>query len=377
MQACRNEVPVAAAQHRTTPWRDEGVQLREHVPLAPYTTLGLGGKARYFVECGTEELVRAALAYAADRRLPVYILGGGSNVVFLDSGFPGLVLRITIGGMDMRDGPEPEVRAGAGVDWDTLVQDVVARGWTGVECLSGIPGTVGGTPIQNVGAYGQEIAETLVSVVCLDRTTLERRTFGAQDCAFGYRDSRFKRADRDRYVVLEVTLRLVRDEKPRIRYPELQRAVAGLGGLDTATPREAVGLVRQAVLALRRSKSMVLDPADPNTRSAGSFFTNPVLSAAAFADLAQRWKEIPSFPADGGVKVPAAWLVEHAGFPKGYRSGGGRGGAGISTRHALALVNLGGTSADLLALAEKVRAGVEKQFGIRLAYEPEVVRSET
>jgi len=348
------------------------VQLREHVPLASYTTLGLGGKARYFVECGTEELVRAALAYAADRRLPVYILGGGSNVVFLDSGFPGLVLRITIGGMDMRDGPE--VRAGAGVDWDTLVKDVVARGWTGVECLSGIPGTVGGTPIQNVGAYGQEIAETLVSVVCLDRTTLERRTFTAQDCAFGYRDSRFKRADRDRYVVLEVTLRLARDQKPRIRYPELQRAVAGLGGLDTVTPTEAVGLVRQAVLALRRSKSMVLDPADPNTRSAGSFFTNPVLSTAAFADLAQRWKEIPSFPADGGVKVPAAWLVEHAGFPKGYRAGEG---AGISTRHALALVNLGGTSADLLALAEEVRAGVEKQFGIRLAYEPEVVRSET
>src|SRR5205814_1208755 len=219
----------------------------------------------------------------------------------------------------------------------------------------------------------QEIAESLVSVECLDRTTLERRTFTARECAFGYRDSRFKRADRGRYVVLEVTLRLARDQRPRIRYPELQRAVAELGGLDTVAPGEAVRLVREAVLALRRRKSMVLDPGDPNTRSAGSFFTNPVLSAAAFADLAQRWKEIPSFPADGGVKIPAAWLVEHAGFPKGYRSGAG---AGISTRHALALVNRGGTSADLLALAEEVRAGVEKQFGIRLAYEPEVVRSE-
>src|SRR5712691_9036153 len=354
---------------------EEGVQLREQVPLAPYTTFGLGGKARYFVECGSEDEVRAALAYAAERRLPAYVLGGGSNVVFLDSGFPGLILRITLGGMELRDGPSPEVRAGAGVDWDTLVQSMVARGWTGVECLSGIPGTVGGTPIQNVGAYGQEVAETLVSVVCLDRTTLERRTFTAADCAFGYRDSRFKRADRDRYVVLEVTLRLARDQRPRIRYPELQRAVADLGAFDTIPAGEAVRLVRQAVLALRRSKSMVLDPADPNTRSAGSFFTNPVLSTAAFANLAQRWKEIPSFPADGGVKVPAAWLVEHAGFPKGYRGGGGGGGgAGISTRHALALVNLGGTSADLLALAEEVRAGVEKRFGIRLAYEPEVVR---
>jgi UDP-N-acetylmuramate dehydrogenase len=351
------------------------LRLREYVPLAPYTTLGLGGNARYFVECGSEEAVRAALAHAADRRLPVYVLGGGSNVVFPDSGFPGLVLRITIGGIEFRDGPTPEVRAGAGVDWDTLVQGAVERGWTGVECLSGIPGTVGGTPIQNVGAYGQEIAETLVSVVCLDRETLERRTFTARDCAFGYRDSRFKRGDRERYVVFEVMLRLERDQAPRIRYPELERAVAGLGGLEPVAPGEAVRLVRQAVLALRRSKSMVLDPADPNTRSAGSFFTNPVLSPAVFAELEQRWKGIPSFPADGGVKVPAAWLVEQAGFPKGYHRGGsGLGpGAGISTRHALALVNLGGTTAQLLALAEEVRAGVEQQFGIRLAYEPEVV----
>jgi UDP-N-acetylmuramate dehydrogenase len=347
------------------------VQLREHVSLAPYTTLGLGGEARYFVECGTEDEVRAALAYAAARGLPLYVLGGGSNVVFQDAGFPGLVVRITIGGLEFRDGPTPKVRAGAGVDWDSLVKGVVERGWTGVECLSGIPGTVGGTPIQNVGAYGQEIAETLVSVACLDRTTLERRVFTAEDCAFGYRDSRFKRADRGRYVMLEVTLRLARDQRPHLRYPELQRAAAGLGGLEIVAPGQAVRLVREAVLVLRRSKSMVLDPADPNTRSAGSFFMNPVLSAVVFAELEQRWKGIPSFPADGGVKVPAAWLVEQAGFPKGYRRTGG--GAGVSTCHALALVNLGGTSADLLALAEEVRVGVEQRFGIRLAYEPEVV----
>ena len=350
---------------------DEVVQLREDVPLAPYTTLGLGGKARYFVECGSEGEVRAALAYAAERHLAAYVLGGGSNLVFLDSGFPGLILHITIGGMELRDGSSPEIRAGAGVDWDTLVQSVVERGWTGVECLSGIPGTVGGTPIQNVGAYGQEVAETLVSVDCLDRSTLERRAFTARECGFAYRDSRFKRADRGRFIVLEVTLRLARDQRPRIRYPELQRAVAEVGGLDAVAPGHAVRLVREAVLALRRRKSMVLDPEDPNTRSAGSFFTNPVLPAAAFAELARQWKDIPSFPADGGVKVPAAWLVEHAGFPKGYRRN--RGGAGISTHHALALVNLGGTSAELLALAEEVRAGVERQFGIRLAYEPEVV----
>src|SRR6266480_7153424 len=282
MQASRNGVAVAPPQHWATFMEDEGVQLREQVPLAPYTTLGLGGEARYFVECGSEDEVRAALTLAADGRLPVYVLGGGSNVVFLDSGFPGLVLRITIDGIEFRDGPSPEVRAGAGVDWDSLVQRVVERGWSGVECLSGIPGTVGGTPIQNVGAYGQDIAETLVSVVCLDRATLERRMFTAGECAFGYRDSRFKRADRGRFVVLEVTLQLARDRTPRIRYPELERAVAGRGGLETVAPSEAERLVREAVLALRRSKSMVLDPADPNTRSVGSFFTNPVLSPDAF-----------------------------------------------------------------------------------------------
>lgn len=351
------------------------MHVREQVQLAPYTTLGLGGDARYFVACDSEDEIRAALAYAADRSLPVYILGGGSNVVFPDSGFPGLVLRVTIGGIELQDGRTPQVKAGAGADWDTLVQSVVARGWSGVECLSGIPGTVGGTPIQNVGAYGQEIAQTLVSVACLDRTTLARRTFTARDCAFGYRDSRFKRGDRGRYVLLEVTLRLARDERPRIRYPELQEAVDRIANLDSVSAARGVGIVRAAVLALRRSKSMVLDPADPNTRSVGSFFTNPVLSPVAFADLEQRWRAlggtsgVPSYPGDGSVKVPAAWLVERAGFPKGYREGG----VGISTRHALALVNLGGTSAELLRLAETITSGVEQRFGIRLTYEPEVV----
>ncbi len=213
-------------------------------------------------------------------------------------------------------------------------------------------------------------------VTCLDRATLERRTFSAAECEFGYRDSRFKRRDRGRYVVLDVTLRLRRDAPPRIRYPELRDAIARAGSLDGAAPAGAVRLVRQTVLALRRAKSMVLDPADPNARSAGSFFMNPVLTGAAFAELERRWQgaggtsAIPSFPAGDAVKVPAAWLVEHAGFPKGYR----RGGAGVSARHALALVNLGGTSAELLELAEAIQVGVEQRFGVRLEYEPEVVR---
>src|SRR3989441_18644 len=352
---------------------------REQVPLAPFTTLGLGGPARYFHACATAAELREALTLAGQRRLRVQIIGGGSNLVVADAGFPGAVLKVAIGGVALRDTAQGvEVTAGAGVEWDALVRQAVERGWTGIECLAGIPGTVGATPIQNVGAYGQEIADTLVSVRCLERDRLTEVVFTRDQCEFAYRNSRFKGRDRDGYVVLEVTLRLQRDTLPQVRYAELLQAVRRTGELERLEPTDAVSVVRNAVLALRRRKSMVLDPADPNTRSAGSFFTNPVLSAAAFADLAQRWKEIPSFPADGGVKVPAAWLVEHAGFPKGYRSGGGGGGgAGISTRHALALVNRGGTSADLLALAEEVRAGVEKQFGIRLAYEPEVVRSET
>ena len=363
------------------------MKLRENVPLAPYTTLALGGPARYFVECASEAEVREALAHAGEHGLPVFVLGGGSNVVFADEGFPGLVLRVAIGrdqgiAFGEGDGAAPEIRAGAGADWDTLVRGAVERGWTGVECLSGIPGTVGGTPIQNVGAYGQEVADSLVRVTCLDRATLERRTFTASECEFGYRDSRFKRRDRGRYVVLDVTLRLARDTPPPLRYPELRDAVARVGGpgsLDAAAPADTVRLVRQTVLALRRAKSMVLDPADPNACSAGSFFMNPVLSAAAFAELERRWKAggetgvIPSFPAGDAVKVPAAWLVEHSGFPKGYR----RGGAGVSARHALALVNLGGTSADLLALAQAIQAGVQARFGIRLEYEPEVVRVPT
>ena len=353
---------------------DAELAVRANVPLAPYTTLGLGGPARYFVECGNADQVRAALAHGAGQGRPVFVLGGGSNVVFPDEGYPGLVLRVAIDYIEMRDGPTPEITAGAGADWDGLVRAAVADGWTGVECLSGIPGTVGGTPIQNVGAYGQEVAETLRSVVCLDRTTLERRVFGVDECGFGYRSSRFKREDRGRFVVLEVTFRLRRGAPPQLRYPELRQAVTAAGGLP-ATPVDALHLVRNTVLTLRRKKSMVLDPADPNTRSAGSFFLNPVLAASAFAALQGRWAalgrsgEIPTYPAGEGVKVPAAWLVEQAGFAKGYRHGG----VGISSRHALALVNHQGTSAELLALAKAIVDGVQERFGVRLEPEPEIV----
>ena len=348
--------------------------MRDGVPLAPYTTLGLGGPARHFVECRDEAAVRTALEWAARRRFPVFVLGGGSNVVFPDAGFPGLVLHVALDSLVCRDETTPQITVGAGVEWDAVVREAVTRRWGGIECLSGIPGTAGATPIQNVGAYGQEVAETLRSVVCLDRTTLERREFGPAECGFGYRTSRFKREDRGRFIVLEVRFELQRDAPPCLDYAGIRDVVAAR--LATAAPAEALSIVRAGVLAVRRGKSMVLDPQDPNTRSAGSFFMNPVLPAQEFTALQARWRleghpdPIPGIPAADGVKVPAAWLVEQAGFAKGYR----RGGAGVSTRHALALVNNGGTTAELLALADAIATAVYHRFGIRLEPEPDVVR---
>src|SRR2546422_2633383 len=290
------------------------ILFREQVPLAPYTTLGLGGPARYFHECTTEAELREALAIARQRGLRVQIIGGGSNLVVADAGFAGVVLKVAIGGVALRDTSQGvEVTAGAGVEWDALVRQAVERGWAGIECLSGIPGTVGATPIQNVGAYGQEIADTLVSVRCLERDSLGEVVFTRDQCEFVYRGSRFKGRDRDRYVVLDVSLRLRRDTLPQVRYAELAQAVGRRGVLEDLEPGAAVRVVRHTVLELRRRKSMVLDPADPNARSVGSFFVNPVLPTGAFDELVRRWRDaaevdpIPTFPADGRVKGPAAW----------------------------------------------------------------------
>src|SRR6266581_492401 len=246
--------------------------LREQVPLAPFTTLGLGGPARYFYECTTEADLGEALTWARERRLRVQIMGGGS----------GLVLKLAIGGVAPREMTQGvEVTAAAGVEWDALVRQAVEQGWTGIECLSGIPGTVGATPIQNVGAYGQEIADTLVSVRCLERDGLTQVVFPRDQCEFVYRSSRFKSRDHNRYIVLDITLRLHRDTLPQLRYAELAQAVRQHGELDRLAPADAVSVVRTTVLELRRRKSMVLDPTDPNGRSVGSFFVNPVVSVRA------------------------------------------------------------------------------------------------
>jgi UDP-N-acetylmuramate dehydrogenase len=361
--------------------------LQENAPLAPMTTLGLGGPARYFAEARSIDELCAYLAWADGEGVPLHLLGGGSNVVFADEGFPGLVLKIAIGGLLFRqDGPDHVLAAvGAGEPWDAFVAESVRRGLGGVECLSGIPGLAGATPIQNVGAYGQEVGATVFRVRAIDRRSRKPVEIERPDCGFRYRFSRFKGDDRDRHVITCVVFRLRANAAPCVAYEELQRQLEKSGKDPRALPAGAAGLetVRAAVLDLRRRKSMLADPADPDARSVGSFFENPILAPAAFAALEARWRGgggttgIPAFdtvePGTGAAKkVPAAWLIEQAGFKKGLR----RGGVGISSKHALALVNAGGTSRELLALAAEIRAGVKTRFGVELEFEPVVAGGE-
>lgn len=348
----------------------------EHVPLADRTTIGLGGTARYFLSCNTPEDVSAGLRFAHERQLPVQVLGGGSNIVFPDEEYPGLVLHVGIRGIAITDdGDSMLATVAAGEPWDAFVEHCVNDGLGGIECLSGIPGLVGATPIQNVGAYGQEVSETVVDVKALDRSSGNVVTIPAAECGFGYRQSRFKGDDADRYIILEVRFRLRKSAVPVIRYPELQKHIGAGSNLESLQPgRPSLRAVREGVIALRRKKSMVVDPADPNSRSVGSFFMNPVLSQEAFENLKSRWsgkQPVPSFPASAGVKVPAAWLVERAGFPRGFTKGG----VGVSEHHALALINRGGTTRELLDLAAAVQRRVYERFGVRLEREPVVVTS--
>ncbi len=332
--------------------------------LACWTTLGLGGPASRFVEAHDTATLCDAVRAADRKGEPVFVLGGGSNVVVADAGVEGLTVRIATRGMAWTDeGDTLHVEVAAGEAWDGFVAEAVARGAQGVECLAGIPGTVGATPIQNVGAYGQEVSDTLRAVTAFDRRTGALVTLDAPACDFGYRDSRFKRDDRDRFVVLSVRFALHRGAAPALRYGELARAFAD-------GPAPTLAAVRDTVLALRRAKGMVYDPADPEHRSAGSFFTNPVVDAATADAVAARAgtdTAMPRFAAPGGrVKLAAGWLIERAGVVRGMRQGG----CGVSSRHALALVNHGGTAAELVALAQTVQRRVWERFGVQLTPEP-------
>jgi UDP-N-acetylmuramate dehydrogenase len=416
-QAVRPDGPVARSVAR------RGAPAATKVMLAQYTTLGVGGPAARFVEAESDDEVIAAVRDADAVGEPVLVLGGGSNLVVADEGFPGAVVHVATKGVrvtpERGDGGDggagggaadggadggaghgaglAEVTVAAGEDWDALVERCVAEGLSGVECLSGIPGLAGATPIQNVGAYGQEVAETVVSVRAYDRVRDTVVELANADCGFGYRTSAFKRSgaaargpDRGgraaldpasatgRFVVLGVTFRLARAPlSAPVRYRELARTL-GVGEGDRVPLAEA----RAAVLTLRRGKGMVLDPGDPDTRSAGSFFTNPVIGQRQYDEVRRRAAarsgqpeaevSVPHFPApDGLVKVPAGWLIEHAGFAKGYP---GHGSARISSKHTLALTNLGdATAASLIGLAREIRDGVRQAFGVDLVSEPVLI----
>ena len=355
------------ARDRVEAERDARVTPRQGVALAPLCTLGVGGPARWLVEARDEPAVLAALDWAERRGVPARVLGGGSNLVVADAGVDALVLRVALRGVTVREtAGVVELTAAAGEPWDDVVRHAVERGWAGLECLGGIPGLVGATPIQNVGAYGQDVSETIVSVRTLDRATRTVASLDAAACGFAYRDSAFKSRTPDRHVVLAVTYRLRPGGAPTVRYADVERHLRARG---TAAPTLAD--VREAVLEIRRAKSMVLDPADPNRRSCGSFFVNPVVSRAEAERIqaAAGDPAMPRWPELGGerVKLAAAWLVERAGFARGHADGA----AGISTRHTLAIVaHQGARAADVVRVARRVRDAVLARFGVRLQPEP-------
>ncbi|MEK6321364.1 MAG: UDP-N-acetylmuramate dehydrogenase [Acidobacteriota bacterium] len=345
--------------------------LRENVPLASMTTLGIGGPARYFAEVTTTEALIAGVEWARAGSLPLFVLGGGSNIVVADSGFSGLVLRVSIRGVETRfDGDHVALTAGAGEEWEPLVARCVTNNWAGFECLSGIPGRVGATPIQNVGAYGQDTSETLASVEALDLSTDKLIDLSAGECEFGYRTSRFKTSDHDRFVITRATYRLAVAGKAAVRYPEVQRYLA-----DRDVDAPTVSDVREAVLTLRRRKAMVIDPSDIDSRSVGSFFVNPTVTGEEYERIKHRasrfisgTEAMPTFPAANGmVKLSAAWLIERAGIKRGYVHGN----AGTSTKHALAIINSGGgTAREVIELKELIQKHVSDEFGVSLTPEP-------
>jgi UDP-N-acetylmuramate dehydrogenase len=346
------------------------LKILENISLAPFTTFGIGGRARWFAEVAGEDEVPQAVAWAQEHGAPLFVLGSGSNLLVADAGFDGLVLHVALLGIAAADADGHRIyRAAAGELWDDFVARSVEDKCTGIECLAGIPGTVGGTPVQNVGAYGQEVSTTIHRVRAFDLHERMFVEFNAEECGFAYRRSRFNSADRGRFLVTRVDYRLTPGGAPSLEYADVRRAMDAAG---IANP--AVAQVALAVRHIRSSKGMLIVAGDADSRSAGSFFKNPVVSEELFQKIAADGASAPPrFPArpgaddQGRVKIPAAWLIEQAGFCKGYALGA----AGISSRHTLALVNRGGaTASEILTLAARIADAVEGRFGVCLEREP-------
>jgi UDP-N-acetylmuramate dehydrogenase len=347
------------------------LKIQEFIPLAPYTTLRIGGPARFFCEVEGEAEIAEAVSFAKERKLPLFVLGGGSNLLVSDAGFDGVVLRagVPVSRGERRDRESVLLEVGAGENWDNVVLYAVDRGYAGIECLAGIPGDVGGTPVQNVGAYGQEVAETIVKVRVYDLETGMFVDLDHEACRFGYRRSLFNSEARGRYIVTSVTYKLRPGGEPALRYADVKRHFAAQ---FERGEKPSLRQVYEAVRSIREQKGMLAGQGGPDGRSAGSFFKNPVIPSANLPQIALnaecRSEDVPRYPAgDGLVKLAAAWLVEQAGFHKGF----GMGRAAISSRHTLALVNLGdATAAELIALRDAVMTAVENKFDIQLEQEP-------
>ncbi len=346
------------------------IKIQENIALAPFTTLKIGGNARFFVRAENEAEALEAFNFARENSFSLFILGGGSNILVSDKGFDGLVLQIAIKGISTsgENSEKVHIAAGAGEDWDEFVNFCVEKNFQGIECLSGIPGFVGGTPVQNVGAYGQEVSETIVSVRCLDRKTGEIFEMSNSECKFSYRKSIFNTTALERFVVLKVEYALNVAQNPKIIYSDLQKYF----NEKTPTLKET----REAVLAIRAAKSMVIDENDVNSKSVGSFFKNPIVSKEVFCqveEISRKLKIIeenqtlPFYKIDENIKIPAAWLIENSGFHKGFKKGN----AGLSTNHALAIINYSNaTAAEILDLKNEIQNRVKSQFGILLMPEP-------
>lgn len=354
------------------------MEIQKNILLSEYTTIKLGGIASLFVKITNSENLKEALNYANENNLKSVILSGGSNIIFPDSGFDGLVLYINIKGVKTyEDEKFYYAEVSAGENWDDFVLSVVQEGYSGIECLSGIPGSVGATPVQNVGAYGQEVSETIFSVTAIDRKTLKEVIFKNEECRFSYRSSRFKSEDKDKYVIEKVVFRFDKNRTPDIKYNELQKIMeTNVNNFNLMPDKDKIYYLRENVLILRAGKSMIINPDDINSRSCGSFFTNPVLDKMEFENfrsITSDYKDVPVYQTGSEYKISAAWLVEKSGFVKGFRKGG----VGISSNHSLALININGTTKELLELSSEIEKTVKDKFVIQLVKEPVVVSNFT